>query len=284
MADSFKKSHAMSLGLLAIVLLALVEWRPWQGWSGGAAPEPRPVVAEVTPPKAKEALAADVVEFQPIRAQLSPLRFTTVAAELSAKVQEVPFREGEAFKKGQRLVVFDCATQRAQHEKAKAALAIGDRNQATNHKLLTLGAVGRIEYENSLSEFQKAKADVDELVAVLAKCAIHAPFDGRVAEQKVRAQQFVQASQPLLEILDHSALELEFIAPSKWTPWLIKGHRFQITVDETGRSYPAKVTRVGARIDAISQTLKVAAVIDGDYPELVSGMSGTLEIQQPQKQ
>jgi multidrug efflux pump subunit AcrA (membrane-fusion protein) len=75
---------------------------------------------------------------------------------------------------------------------------------------------------------------------------------------------------------------LEFIAPSKWSPWLLRNYRFQITVDETGRSYPAKVTRVGARIDSISQTFKVAAVIDGDYPELAPGMSGTLDIQAPQ--
>ena len=268
---------------MTIFLVTVVEWRPWQDWRAGTESRPHTIVDEVMPSMAKEPVP-DVVQFQPIRAQLNPLRYTTVAAELSAKVQEVPFREGDAFKKGQRLVLFDCAAQHAQHAKAKAAMAIAERNQSTNHKLLTLGAVGRIEYENSLSEYQKAKADVDELVAVLTKCAISAPFDGRVAEQKVRAQQFVQASQPLLDILDQSALELEFIAPSKWTPWLRKGHRFQITVDETSRSYPAKVTRVGARIDAISQTFKVAAVIDGDYPELVSGMSGTLEIQPPQAQ
>jgi len=280
MADPFKKSRFFSLGLLAAALLVVVEWRPWQDW-GGTASQARPAMEQAVAPKVTE-VTADVVESQPIRAQLSPVRYTTVAAELNAKVQDLPFREGESFKKGQRLVAFDCATQRAQHEKAKAALAIGERNQATNHQLLALGAVGRIEYENSVSEFHKAKADVDELLAVLAKCTISAPFDGRVSEQKVRAQQFVQASQPLLEILDNSLLELEFIAPSKWSPWLLRNYRFQITVDETGRSYPAKVTRVGARIDSISQTFKVAAVIDGDYPELAPGMSGTLDIQAPQ--
>ena len=219
-----------------------------------------------------------------VRAQLSPVRFTTVAAELSAKVQAIPFRDGMSFRKGQRLVLFDCATQRAQHAKVAAVLAIAERNYLTNKKLLELGAVGRIEYENSMSEFQKARADNDEVMTLLAKCEIAAPFDGRVFEQKVRVQQYVQAGQPVLEILDRSALELEFIVPSKWSLWLSTSQRFAFKVDETDRVYPARVTRVGARIDSISQTIKVAAVIDGEYPELLPGMSGTLDIQPPNGQ
>lgn len=284
MAEPLKKSHLISLGVLAALLFILVEWRPWQGRER-AVPEvqaPAPAPAAVVPQL--EEVKPEAAESQPIRAQLSPVQFTTVAAELGAKVQDIPFREGDSFKKGQRLVEFDCSTQRAQREKARAALAIAQRNATTNKKLLDLGAVGRIEYENSYSEFQKAKADEDELVAVLAKCTITAPFGGRVFEQKVRSQQFVQAGQPLLEILDQSALELEFIAPSKWASWLVRNHRFTVKVDETGRSYPAKVTRVGARIDSISQTIKIAAVIDGDYPELAPGMSGTLDIQPPPAQ
>lgn len=284
MSGTAKKYPFISLALVAGLLFVLVEWRPWQ-LEPATAPVPAPAsqAAPAAPPKALE-VPAENPEAQPIRAQFSPVQYTTVAAELSAKVQEVLVREGEGFRKGQRLVVFDCSTQRAQHGKARAALAIAERNYNANRKLLELGAAGRIEVENSHSELHKAQADAEELAAVLAKCVIVAPFDGRVVEQKVRSQQFVQATQPLLDILDQRALELEFIAPSVWSAWLTKNYRFTVKVDETGRSYPAKVTRVGARIDPISQTLKIAAVIDGDYPELVPGMSGTLDIRPPERQ
>ena len=263
--------------IAAIILMVLIEWRPWHSLNqAGQSAAPQETTAPVT-----EKTPGDL-EIQPIRAQLSPVRYTTVAAELSAKVQDIPFREGENFKEGQKLVIFDCATQLAQHQKAKAAMAIAERNYNANKKLLALGSVGRIEYENSASEYQKARAEADELAAVVDKCTILAPFDGRVVEQKVRAQQFVQSGQPVLDILDHSALELEFIAPSKWSPWLVEGYKFQIKIDENGKTYPAKITRVGARIDAISQTIKVAAVIDGDYTELSPGMSGTVEIKPPE--
>lgn len=266
-------------GALILCLLLLIEWRPWHSLGSGSSAEM--VQQTHSAVSAQEKISSTETELQPIRAQLSAVTYTTIAAELGAKVQELPFREGESFKLGQKIVVFDCAAQQAQFQKSKAALAIAERNYSANKKLLALGSVGRIEYENSASEFHKAKADNDELAAVVAKCTIFAPFDGRVVEQKVRAQQFVQTGQPVLEILDNSALELEFIAPSKWTPWLVEGYQFAIKIDETGKSYPAKITRVGARIDSISQTVKVAAIINGEYSELSPGMSGTLVIEPP---
>lgn len=97
----------------------------------------------------------------------------------------------------------------------------------------------------------------------------------------MREQQFVQPGQPLLEILDDSVLELEFIVPSKWMAWVKPGYAFQVRIDETGRSYPAKVQRVGARVDPVSQSIKLSATIDGRFPELVSGMSGQVTLTPP---
>src|SRR5690349_1042803 len=57
---------------------------------------------------------APAIERQEIRAQLMPRRYTTVAAEIGAKVNRIPLAEGSAFKAGQLLVSFDCSLQQAQ--------------------------------------------------------------------------------------------------------------------------------------------------------------------------
>jgi hypothetical protein len=41
-----------------------------------------------------------------------------------------------------------------------------------------------------------------------------------------------------------------------------------------GRSYSAHVVRIGAKIDALSQTAVIAGEIDGRKLELLPGMSG----------
>jgi RND family efflux transporter MFP subunit len=259
---------------VAVVLLLIFEWRPWHSFSNSDQ------ASTTTQSTFKEEPTLEASK-QDIRAQLSAVTYNSIASELNARISELPFKEGQAFKVGQVLVVFDCATQQAQFQKTKAVLSIADRNYQTNKKLLALGSVGRVEYENSYSEFLKSKAENDELAAVLARCNVLAPYSGLVVEQKVRPQQFVQAGQPLIDILDKGALELEFVAPSKWSPWLVEGYKFEIKLDETGKSYPAKITRVNGKIDPVSQTIKVAAVIDGDFKEISPGMSGVLVINPP---
>lgn len=237
-----------------------------------AAPEPMRPAAPA---------GASALEAREIRAQLMPRRFTTLAAEIGAKINRLPVPEGGSFKAGQALVGFDCSLQQAQLNKAKAALGAADKTWSANKRLAELNSVGKVELELSAAEVDKARAEVAANAAVIAKCSASAPFNGRVAEQKVREQQYVQPGQALLEIIDDSQLELEFIVPSKWLVWVKSGSSFQVRIDETGKSYPAKVQRIGARVDPVSQSVKLNAVIDGRFPELIAGMSGKVVMTPP---
>jgi RND family efflux transporter MFP subunit len=174
--------------------------------------------------------------------------------------------------------------QAAQLQRARASQNGAERTHSANKRLSELNSIGKLELDLSKSEYDKARADVSLMNATLSKCNIAAPFAGRVAEQKVREQQYVQPGQPILDIIDDSALELEFIAPSRWLGWVKQNYRFQVIIDETGKSYPARITRVGARVDPVSQSIKLAAVIDGKFPDLVAGMSGRVRIEPPGSQ
>lgn len=223
-------------------------------------------------------------ERQEIRAQLLPRQFTTLAAEIGAKVNKLPVSEGGAFKAGQVLVSFDCSVQQAMLQKARAELNAAEATDKANQRLAELNSVGQLEVDLGRAGRQKAVAEVGAQQALLAKCNIAAPFPGRIAEQKVREQQFVQPGQPLLDILDDSVLELEFLVPSAWLVWLRVGQTFEVEIDETGQRYPARFERIGARIDPVSQSVKVAAAIDGRFPELIAGMSGRVRVTPPTPQ
>lgn len=227
--------------------------------------------------------SGSALENREIRAQLSPRRYTTLAAEIGAKVNRLPVPEGAAFKQGQVLVHFDCALQQAQLAKADAALMAADTAWRGNQKLAALNSVGKVELDISRADVLKAQAEVSANRALIGKCQIPSPFAGRVAEQKVREQQYVQPGQALLEIIDDSQLELEFIVPSRWLTWLRNGAAFQVNIDETGKTYPARVQRIGARVDPVSQSVKLTAVIDGRFNELIAGMSGKVIMTPPQK-
>lgn len=78
-----------------------------------------------------------------------------------------------------------------------------------------------------------------------------------------------------MDILDTSRLEVKMIVPSRWLTWLKPGARFSIRIEELGRVYPARVVRLGARIDPLSQTIPLSGEIVGHHEELLPGMSGT---------
>jgi len=84
------------------------------------------------------------------------------------------------------------------------------------------------------------------------------------------------------DILEDENLELEFLIPSAWLTWMKKDHWVNIAIDETGRRYRARVTGIGARIEPISQSVKVIAEVSGRHPELIAGMSGSVTVDPPQ--
>ncbi len=242
-----------------------------------------PLVAAVTPADPPPGARMDSAPLarQALRAQLMPRRYTTLAAEIGAKISRLPVPEGSSFRAGQVLVSFDCSVQHALLERNQAELQATQKTAEANEALQKLNAVGQLELDLSQAAVRKARAELGSQQAVLDKCTIVAPFAGRVAEQRAREQQFLQAGQPVLDILDDSVLELEFIVPSTWLAWLRVGSEFRIAIDETGKSYPARLTRLGARIDPVSQSLKVGAAIHGRFPELMAGMSGRVDMAPP---
>lgn len=263
-ARAVRRSLAVVLGGLAYCL----------------APVP-PVVAQDG--VASVAALAPTAAPQEIRAQLLPQRYTTLAAEIGARVNRLSVVEGAAFKQGQQLVGFDCSVQQALLRKAKAEQSAAQETHVANQRLDELNSVGQLELALSAAAVTRAAAEVGVQAAVLNKCAIAAPFAGRVAVQHVREQQFVQPGEALLDIIDDSTLQLEFLVPSAWLTGLRSGDAFEVEIDETQRRYPAHFVRFGARVDPVSQSLKVVAVIDGKHPELIAGMSGRVLIAPPSR-
>ena len=221
---------------------------------------------------------ADTAE---IRAQLTARNYTTLSSEASGRIDRISTRVGERFKKGDALIVFDCVTQRAQMARAKAVATQAEKTAAINQRLANLKSIGELELDISRAEVEKAKADLAIAEAAASKCVIAAPFNGITVEQKAQEFQYATPGQPLLEILDDRSLEVELIAPSRWLAWLKPGYVFQVHIDETDKTYPAEITRVGGRVDPVSQTIKVFGEVRGDVADLIAGMSGRANIPPP---
>lgn len=220
---------------------------------------------------ASSAYAAEPAE---IRAQLNAQHSSILSSEMAAKITQLSVQEGERFKQGDLLVAFNCAEQQAQLKKAQAIAQAAEKTYEVNSRLTKLNSMSPLELEMAAAEVAKAKADIALMGAILQKCTITAPFSGRVAERLVQRYQYVKAGDPILDILDDSQLEVTVLVPSSWLKWLKPGHEFKVFLEETQREYPVKVKMLGARIDAVSQSIKITGVITGKFDDLLAGMSG----------
>lgn len=216
-----------------------------------------------------------------IRAKLSPVRYAVISAEVGAKVEKLPFAEGARFRAGDALVVFESAVYRAQADKARAQADSAERIVTAYRRLAEQGSVGQLELLSAEARAAEAKADKELTQVMLSKCTVSVPFAGRVGELRVREQQYVQSGQPIIEVIDDSTLELEFITTSASLAWLRVGQKFSVKIDETGKSYEAELTRIGAKVDPVSQTIKLAASIRAGQADLLAGMSGTIDLKAP---
>jgi membrane fusion protein (multidrug efflux system) len=231
------------------IVVALAALATTMAQSADAPRSPAAVMAQAAPVKAAPLVVADkpAPEQQEIRAQLTPHRYTALAAEIGAKINRLPVQDGGRFKAGQLLIAFDCSLQQAQLNKAKAALTAADQSWAANKRLAELNSIGKVELNLSEAEVLKNRADVAYMQTMLGKCSISAPFSGCVTERKVQEQQYVQPGQAIMDIIDDSVLEIEFLVPSRWLAWVKPGTAFQV----------------------------------GQFSELIAGMSGRVALAPP---
>jgi membrane fusion protein, multidrug efflux system len=120
----------------------------------------------------------------------------------------------------------------------------------------------------------------------IKQCRIEAPFAGRVVERMADLHELPQANQPLLRIVSAGEMEVVLIAPAVWLKWLKPGTAFEHALDDTGAVFQGEVTRVGAAIDAVSQTIEVFGRVkdvrgqSGGF--ILPGMGGVARFAQPQ--
>lgn len=237
-----------------------------------------PVAARRIQPGIDRSLVTNSVQSEnpyDARGVVVPNAEVTISSGIAARIVEMPFREGDAFSKGAILVRYDCARPKADLRAAKASRAKATTYWNGKKRLLARGAAGRQEVREARADVDGAQANVDALAEVVNMCTVVAPFTGRVVEHHADRHEIPAANAPVLTVVDDSRLELDLIVPSKWLRWVSAGTRFEFAVDEVGTAFKARILRVGAKVDAVSQTVKLTGAFSQRPGNVLAGMSGT---------
>lgn len=222
------------------------------------------------------AQASGAMDAAVVRVLISPAQETTLVAAMNGQVKELSMTLGSAFSTGALLLAFDCAENKAKEKIARAELKGARDNLNGKSRLRKLQAAGDMEVSLAQAAVDKGVGQLELAQAQVGQCAVKAPFGGRVARLHVKQYQGVNAGTPLADVISDGPLKMRLNAPSSWLGRLRVGMPFEVSVDETGKRYPARVSAMGARVDAAAQAIEVEGQFEGAFPELLAGMSGTV--------
>ena len=265
-------SCAVYLFHLTAILMMLISPLPARGAEGARAAlhPPRDMAAPVETDKRLQ---------RNIRALVVPRQHATISSRLRATINAIGPDSGERFKKGDRLVVFDCAIFKAELRRAEAQFEAARDTRKVKAELSRAGTISKLQLVLARAELRKAEAEHILASERVANCAVLAPFDGRVVRRIANAFETVSFGDPLIEIVNDASVELQLYVPSKWISHLKTGKPFGFHVDETGLRLRAEIIAIGAWIDNVSQLIEIRAICPDAADQLLPGMSGRAEFE-----
>ncbi|HZZ11576.1 MAG TPA: efflux RND transporter periplasmic adaptor subunit [Paraburkholderia sp.] len=209
-----------------------------------------------------------------IRVLLAPNLETTLSSQMNGTITDLRATLGKPFTRNAVLAQLNCAEVQARTDVAKAELNMARTNLTAKKSLRDLKAAGDIEVAMSATEVEKAQGALSLANAQLSYCRVLAPFSGHIAKVYVKPYQTVSAGTPIVDLVGDGALKVRLNVPSSLLVKLKPNAHLDITIHETGKTYPAHISAVNSRVDAVAQTVELEAQLDGEHPELVAGMSG----------
>ena len=229
---------------------------------------PRAVTVE-TAPAERRRLAETVEAVGTTRAS----RSVQIVPLASGRVVDVNFAPGQRVEAGDVLVRLDDDIERANLTEAEALLA--EQRQAVERvrKLQKTNAVAMAQLEQVTATFAAAGAALERARRRLADREIRAPFDGIVGLTDIDPGARVEEGTVITTIDDLSEIEVEFSLPETLFADMHAGQPIAAgSAAFTGRGFAGRVSAIGTRIDPVSRSFRVRAVIPNPEGALPAGM------------
>ena len=239
--------------------------------SAAAQPEPGVIVSEavVKPfPLSAEALgnanANEAVEIRP---------------QITAAVVEILFEDGLRVEQGEVLLRLESSEPLAQLAAARAALVDSESQYRRASELYKTRVVSESQLEQLEAQRDADLAAVNAAQARLDHTVIRAPFAGQLGLRRVSIGSIVSPATVITTLDDISAIKLDFDVPEVFLASLEPG----LTVTAHSAAWPeltfsGRVLTIDTRVDPVSRTIKVRALLPNDDRHLRPGMFLTVTL------
>ena len=193
--------------------------------------------------------------------------------EISGRITQLNFRDGDRVKAGQLLVQLDDRLPMAQVQQAQAELSIAVANHKRNQDLVEQNFISRRTVDESAAALQVAEAKLALAHATAARLKILAPFDGLAGIRLVNVGDYLKDGADIVNIEDIEAIFVDYRLPERFQSKVRRGQTATVELDALpGRKFTAVLQAIDPLIDANGRSVGARACIDNRRLQLRPGM------------
>ena len=200
-------------------------------------------------------------------------RGVVLRPEVSGRITQLNFTDGQRVRKGQVLVQFDDQLPQAQMQQSMAELSIAQANQKRNQELVAQNFISQRSLDESAANLQVAQAKLALSKATAERLKIIAPFDGIVGIRLVNVGDYLKDGADIVNIEDIDAIFVDFRLPERFQAKVKRGQTALLDMDALpGRKFSAKIQAIDPLIDANGRSVGVRGCVDNRQLQLRPGM------------
>jgi len=202
-----------------------------------------------------------------------------IRPEITAAVVEIAFEEGQTVERGDVLLRLESSEPLADLAAARAALVDSESQYRRASELFKTRVVSASQLEQLEAQRDADSAAVNAAQARLDHTVIRAPFAGQLGLRRVSLGSIVGPSTVITTLDDTSSIKLDFNVPEVFLARLASG----LAVSAYSAAWPdvvfhGKVTSIDTRVDPISRTVTVRALLPNSERRLRPGMFLTVTV------
>ena len=174
--------------------------------------------------------------------KITPKRQSILGFEISGKLKKVVVDIGDEVNAGDLLAELEDSEALANYNEAKAKLSMFEKIFERSLSLNKDNFVSDQELEKAESNFLVAQAQFDKALIKFQQTKILAPYDGIIQNRFLDEGSIINASIPIVEILDSKFVEAKVSLPKSLVNILDIGKKYEFLIED--KEYTGKLTRI----------------------------------------
>jgi len=203
----------------------------------------------------------------------------TITANVSDKIVEIHFEDGQEVEEGYLLVALQRAEQRAALAAAEAVLSERKTAYQRARELESRQYTTTAQLEERLAALREAEANRDAAAARLSDREIRAPFDGIVGLRNISVGTLVTPGSVITTLDDLDPIKLDFTVPAAYLATIRPG--LDIVAATTAlpdTQFRGKIRSVSSKVDPVTRSFTARALIDNPDHALKPGLLMTVQL------